>query len=164
MIDRRSRFEALEDRAHSGELPMKPRGRAPNRTQLFPFVVYFLVEHALLDIVQRFDMPADDDRHRIHDPLDDGLKQRRRSIDSTTRFDFPPRRIRALQREATRADQKAFAQGEAQMADVFSGAADILNKIEYRTTDDAIGLFDVLVLADMREHVACGFRDRRLPP
>ena len=126
--------------------------------------MYFLVEHALLDVVQPFDMPADDDRHRIDDPLDDGLKQRRRRIDSTSRFDFPPRRVRALQREATRADQKAFAQGEAQVADVFSRAADILNKIEYRAPDDVIGLFDVLVLADMGEHVACGFRDRRLPP
>src|SRR5271167_1279339 len=109
-------------------------------------------------------MPADDDRHRIDDPLDDSLKQRRRSIDSTARFDFPPRRIRALQREATGADQKAFAQGEAQMSDVLSGAADISNKIEYRAPDDAVGLFDVLVLADMGEHVARGFRDRRLLP
>src|SRR5271170_3657445 len=58
MIDGRSRFEALEDRAHAGELPMKPRRRAPNRTQLFSFVVHFLVEHALLDIVQRSDNPG----------------------------------------------------------------------------------------------------------
>jgi hypothetical protein len=121
---------------------MKPRRRAPNRTQLFSFIVHFLVEHALLDIVQRFDVPANDDRHRIDGPLDDGLKQRCRRIDSTARFDFPPRRIRALQREATGADQKAFAQGEAQMADVFSGAADIPNKIEYRAPDDAVGLFE----------------------
>jgi len=50
------------------------------------------------------------------------------------------------------------------MAEVFSGAADISNKIEYRAPDDAVGLFDVLVLADMGEHVARGFRDRRLLP
>ena len=100
---------------------MKLRRRAPNRTELFSFVMHLLVYRTFSDVVQ----PSSICRptmigHRIDDPLDDGLTNSAAGV-SIRRPDSISRCVpasRALQREATRADQKAFAQGEAQVADV----------------------------------------------